>query len=411
MQYGVLLALSLFFGFAFEEFYGRAMISRVGGVRTFPILSFAGAALYLIEPRFALAFVAGLLVLGSWLYSYVRANLEIHDSRVDAHLIVPTSVLLAYLLGPIALTQPLWLSVALVVGTVLLIGSRERLHAFTRAVPVEEVLTLGQFLLLVGVVLPLLYGAPPIPYTHITPFNVWLAVVAVSTLSYVSYLLQRYVFAERGVLVAAVLGGLYSSTTTTVVLARRAHDEGVTREIAGGIIAATAMMYVRIVLISSIFNAALGRALALPLLVLGGIGLIVAYLFTRVRNNSVRTAIVPSNPLQLVTALIFAAVLIVISLLSDWVQAHLGSSGVLALAAIVGIADIDPFVLTMAQGSAAVIGLGTAAVAIIIASSSNNLLKAIYAATFARRRESWQPASALLGLSALGLIAAWIMNR
>jgi uncharacterized membrane protein (DUF4010 family) len=123
------------------------------------------------------------------------------------------------------------------------------------------------------------------------------------------------------------------------------------------------------------------------------------------------TAILPSNPLQLGTALIFAALLIVISLVSNWVQAHAGAHGVLALAAVVGFTDIDPFVVSLAQGGAANIGIAFSAVAIVVASSSNNLLKAVYTLVFSRRREALIPASALSALSVLGLIAARIMAR
>ena len=112
---------------------------------------------------------------------------------------MPACNLLAYALGALALTQPLWLCVAVAVAAVLLLGGRRTLHAWAARVPTQEVVTAGQFLVLVGVVLPLLQGRPTIPYTPITPFGVWLAVVAVSTISYASYLLQRFVFpkAER----------------------------------------------------------------------------------------------------------------------------------------------------------------------------------------------------------------------
>ncbi len=266
MNYAVLLGLSLFFGFAFEEFFGGERTPVPGGIRTFPLISLAGAALYLIEPHFALAFIAGLFVLGAWVFLYIRAVLDGVREPADGPLIVPTCVLIAYVLGPIALTQQLWIAFALIVGTVLLMGSREWLHALVARVPKQEAVTLGQFLLLVGVVLPLLYGASPIPYTGITPFNVWLAVVAVSALSYVSYLLQRYVLPSSGELVTAALGG-------------------------------------------------------------------------------------------------------------------------------------------------ATIGIAISAIAIVIAASSNNLLKAVYTVAFARRRAAVVPASALGALCALGLVVAWIMAR
>lgn len=404
MQYFVLLGLALFYGFAFEAFYGDDLPHRPGGVRTFPLLTFAGAALYLIEPRFAIAFTAGLLVLGSWLFSYVRSGLEIKNHQVEAHFVVPTSALLAYVLGPIALTQPLWVSVALVVGAVLLIGSRKPLHGLAQRVPVAEVLTLGQFLLLVGVVLPLLYSAPNIPFTQITPFKVWLAVVAVSTLSYASYLAQRYVFPESSVLLTAVLGGLYSSTATTVVLARKAHGEGMTRELAGGIVAATAMMYIRIVVICSIFNAGLGRAIAPPLIGLGVLALVIAFMLDRAGAKIKRSDIVPQNPLQLGTAALFAVLLIAISLLSNWVQSHLGNNGVLALAAVVGITDIDPFVLSVAQNNAGSLSQASAAIAVLVATASNNVLKAGYTIGLAGPRGSLPAVATLVLLSVAAVL-------
>lgn len=411
MNYAVLLALSLFFGFAFEEFFGDENPPVPGGIRTFPLISLAGAALFLIEPHYALAFIAGMLVLGAWIFLYIRAVLEGARKPADGPLIVPACVLIAYTLGPIALTQPLWISFALIVGTVLLVGSREWLHALVARVPKEEAVTLGQFLLLVGVVLPLLYGAPPIPHTAITPFSVWLAVVAVSTLSYASYLLQRFVLPDSGVIVAAALGGLYSSTATTVVLARTAHDEGVTPEITAGIVAATAMMFLRMVVIVAIFDIALAREIVIPMVVLAVISIAIAVIFAR-RGAGVKAPnVAPKNPLRLGTAMIFAALLIAVSLLSKWVQVHAGAHGVLALAAVVGVTDIDPFVLSLAQGGAASIGIELSAVAIVIAASSNNLLKAAYTLGFARRRESVIPASALGVLCVLGLVAAWIMAR
>lgn len=425
MNYLVLLALALFFGFAFEEFFGDEEPAVPGGVRTFPLLAFTGAALYLIEPHYALAFIAGLFVLGAWVALYIRDALVGNRKPVDGPLIVPSSVLVAYVLGPIALTQPLWIPVALIVGTVLLVGSRKALHELVARVPQEEAVTAAQFLLLVGVVLPLLYGAPRIPYTQITPFSVWLAVVAVSTLSYASYLLQRYVLPGSGVLVAAALGGLYSSTATTVVLARMAHDEGVMPEISAGIVAATAMMYLRTVVIVAIFNVALARGIVIPMIALALVSICVALgiarfsvipststaLGTGSAKRSRGTNMVPTNPLRLGTAAIFAVLLIAVSLLSKWVQANAGAHGVLALAAVVGVTDIDPFVLSLAQGGAASIGLATAAIAIVIATSSNNVLKAAYTLAFTRRPQSVIPAGALTALCVLGLIAAWIMAR
>lgn len=403
----LLLGLSLFFGFAFEEFYAEELPSRPGGVRTFPLLALAGGSLFLVEPHFGAAFIAGLLVLGTWIHAYIRRATKAETRAPEGLFIVPACNLLAYVLGPIALTQPLWLGVTVTVAAVLLLGGRRTLHDWAHRVSGREIVTLGQFLILVGIVLPLLAGEPTIPYTSVTPFGVWLAVVAVSSISYVSYLLQRYVFPGRTTLLTSILGGLYSSTATTVVLSRRAHDEGMNAELQAGIIAASATMYVRILVICSLFNLSLGRLLTVPLLALALINALAAALRSRAGTHS-PTVIEPSNPLQISTALIFAVLFVVISILTTFAQSRLGHAGVFALASIVGVTDIDPFVLSLAQGGAAGVGLTTAAAAILIAASSNNVLKAVYCIAFSRRRESWIPASALAISAGLGIIFAFL---
>ncbi len=409
-RFALLLGLSLFFGFAFEDFYADELPQRPGGVRTFPLLAIAGGSLYLLEPRYGAAFVAGLLVIGSWIYVYLRRQTESDTGSIEGAFIVPACNLLAYLLGALALTQPLWLCVTVAVASVLLLGGRRILHDWTARVPTQEVVTAGQFLILVGIVLPLLAGRPAIPFTTITPFGVWLAVVAVSSISYASYLLQRYVFPKGGTLLTSVLGGLYSSTAATVVLSRRAHDSGATAELQAATIVATAMMYVRILVICSIFNLSLGRELAVPLLVLAAIAGLIAALRARAATPSTRVTVF-SNPLQIWTALIFALLFVVVSILATLAQRGLGPSGVLALAGVVGITDIDPFVLSLAQGGGAGVGLTTAAAAIVIATSSNNVLKAIYTVVFSRGRAGIMPPATLGLLAALGIAVAFLIIR
>jgi uncharacterized membrane protein (DUF4010 family) len=409
-RFALLIGLSLFFGFAFEEFYSDELPRRPGGVRTFPLLALAGGALYLIEPQYGAAFVAGLVVVGSWIYAYVRREGKNEANAVEGAFVVPACNLLAFALGPLALTQPLWLCVGVAVAAVLLLGGRRTLHDWAARVSTREIVTAGQFLILVGVVLPLLAGRPPIPYTTITPFGVWLAVVAVSTISYASYLLERFVFPSGGTLLTSVLGGLYSSTAATAVLARRSRDEGMTPELQAGIVAATAMMYVRVLVVCSIFNLALGRILAIPLLALAAIGGAFAAWRFRSAKQSARTRDFP-NPLQIWTALVFAVLFVAVSMLATWAQNHLGRSGIFALAGVVGVTDIDPFVLSLAQGGVAGIGLTTAAAAIVIATSSNNLLKAVYTVVFSRGRSGAAPVVALGALAVLGVAGALFLLR
>jgi uncharacterized membrane protein (DUF4010 family) len=238
---------------------------------------------------------------------------------------------------------------------------------------------------------------------------VWLAVVTVCTLSYLSYLLQRYAPIKHAALLPAVLGGAYSSTATTVVLAKRLREtKHAPPDISAGIVAATAIMYIRLDVVVAIFDAHLALTLAPGLAALSAIGAVMAlYEWRRPRSHAAKNdlAVLPRNPLQIPAALIFAALIVVISIISAWVKGTFGESGILALSAVVGLTDIDPFVLNIAQGGIAGIPLASLCAAVLVAASSNNVAKAAYAVGFggsAARR----PAIMLLVLSALGVAVA-----
>lgn len=402
-RFALLLGLSFFFGFAFEEFYAKQQQKPPGGVRTFPLLALAGALLFLIEPVHALPFAIGLLALGGWQLAFFSTQLRRDDSgQVAAELIIPVSNMLVFVLGPAALVAPPWMTVGATVAAVLLLGARERLHGLARRLPEDEITTLGKFLILTGIVLPLLPDQPVTSLTPITPYKAWLAVVAISGLSYASYLVQRYVSPRQGVLVAALLGGLYSSTATTVVLARRAR-QAASGQLQAGILLATTVMYLRVGVVVAVFNLALAAALApwLAGLAAAGFGLAALLYLTASPAPSAEAegGRAPDNPLELTAAAIFAALFVVISLASGWVKAAFGQAGIDVLAVIVGMADIDPFVLSLAQGGVAGLTMTQIATAILIATASNNLLKAGYTVIFAGPAQGVRPAGALLLLT------------
>ncbi|HKO09416.1 MAG TPA: DUF4010 domain-containing protein [Alphaproteobacteria bacterium] len=404
----LLLGLSFFFGMAFEEYYGELSTKPPGGVRTFPLLAFSGAGLFILEPQPALPFAAGLLALASWLFLYYRQSMrESARTGATAGLVVPVSNLFAYLLGPLVLAAPVWAGIGFTVVAVLLLGARDPLHKLARRIPRGEIATLGKFLILTGIVLPLLPNTPVTGLTSITPFQVWLAVVAVSTLSYASYLAQRYVAPRESSLLAALLGGLYSSTATTVVLARRLRKPGSdTADIQAGIVLATAVMYVRLVVVVGAFNLPLARALLPSLAVLSlAAALIAGLLYWRhgSRKRADTIAAAPGNPLELTTALLFALLFVITSLASSWVQGEFGSRGLYWLAAILGVSDVDPFVLSLAQGAVKGAPLPLLTAAILVAASSNNALKALYAIVFGRARTGALPAAILVALGVAGI--------
>jgi uncharacterized membrane protein (DUF4010 family) len=419
----LLLGLSFFLGLAFEDFFAHVTERRPGGIRTFPMLALAGGMLYLLDPTHGIAFTAGLLVLGAWLVTYYRAHLaEIDETgETRTNLIVPLLNVHAYLLGAVALALPPWVAVTTTVMAVLLLTGRTWLHDLARRIDMKEIVTAGQFLILTGIILPLLPNEPVTTLTAITPRQVWLALVVVCTFSYVSYLAQRYWAAAAGGLWMAALGGLYSSTAATVVLARQAKaDPTVRRQAQAGITLATAIMYLRILAIVAIFDLELARVLLVPLCALSLAGLVFCGLQYRVFGSSAddqpaqpepAKPASSRNPLELGAAIIFAVLFVVTSFLSTWATKEFGVTGIYSLAAIVGISDIDPFVLNLAQGGLTGVSLDTLVGAILIAASSNNILKAFYAAFFAGGRATAASAAALVVLAAAGVAIAMMIIR
>ncbi len=409
--FALLLGLSLFFGLAFEEFHVRAGLQRPGGVRTFPLLALAGGLLYLLDPQRFLPLAAGLVVVGAWLaIAYWSQLREAEAGQRSVELVPPVCGTLAYLIGPVALALPPWVAVTTTVAAVLLLTSREQLHALAQRVEMAEIVTAAEFLILTGIVLPLLPDRPVTSLTAITPYKAWLALLAVCTLSYASYLLQRFLVPAQSEIAVAFLGGLYSSTATTVVLARRiAAQPASAAQAQAGMMLASSVMYLRILLIVAIFEWPLARDLA-PLMVgLFVVGAALAALQYRSAHNSRAAAAAgaaPRNPLELTAAAVFAILFVATSIATQWARSHFGAPGLNTLAAVVGFTDIDPFVLSIAQGGTGTMPVPTAAMAILIAVASNNVLKAGYAIVFAGWRASIKAAAVLVGLGIAGIAAA-----
>jgi uncharacterized membrane protein (DUF4010 family) len=404
----LLLALAIFLGLAFEEIYKRDEPTIPGGIRTFPLVGLAGAMLYLVEPRWALAFTAGLLAMAVWLHAFLRLELS-PGAGPGRTLVIPVSNLLVYVLGPIALTQSPWVAVSVTVAAVLVIGTRELMHGFVRLIPQDEVLTAGKFLILVGIILPLVPDTRLIATAPVSPYHIWLAVVAISGLSYLTYLVQRYLPATGGAVLPALLGGAYSSTATTVVLARRQKEAATRRpELSAGIVAATAIMYLRLAAVVAFFNLPLAVVLLPALASLFIVGAAIAWWeWRKIEPGSAGDLAVPvANPLQLMTALIFAALFLLVSLVTAWAGSVFGQAGVFTLAALVGASDIDPFVLNLAQGGVPSMSQAGVAAAVLIAASANNLAKAGYAIGFGGLAAAARPAVALAVVALLGFAAA-----
>ena len=399
----LVLFLSFLIGLEREEQKVATNGYRFGGVRTFPLLGLLGYTLGLVLDGGSLLAAAGLVVVGAFLWQSYRYKLE---RETLAGMTTELSGLLTYGIGILISHEHFWVATAVTVIGVALLEMKTALEGFTKRVPGDEILTFAKFLLISAVILPLVpnqsYGA-----FGFNPFNVWLVVVAVSTISYVSYLLQVWTKGLGGVLVSALLGGAYSSTVTTVVLARRAREQSRPHLYSGAMLAASGVMYLRVLALLGLFNRQLLRQLGLPFLLLAAVGVAGGYLWARrLDEESSRTEqpLLPKNPLELGAAFLFAGVFVATLFITHFALLYLGRAGLYALATIMGVTDVDPFILSVAESSSTLTPTTLAGGAIVIAAASNNFIKGIYAFSFGDPTTGRQGLVLLAALALLGLL-------
>ncbi len=402
----LVLALAFFIGLEREEYKQHGAGYRFGGVRTFPLIGVVSYALALISPTSLGPWTVGFAVVGGFmLLSYFHKL----DEGPAAGLTTEISALATYAIGGLVQQERYWLAATVGIVSVLLLELKKGLEGLTRLAASDEIVTVAKFLVLAVVVLPIVPDRELTRF-HVNPFKTFLVVVAVSGVSFASYVLQRLFEGRGGVRLSAVLGGAYSSTLTTVVLARQARGESEARPglYAGSILAASGVMYVRLILLVAFFNGALAAALAPAFGALAAIACLAGWIVSRGPREAGAAPPPhhpPRNPLELGTAFLFAGVFVLILVLTGLARETLGRTGLYALAAVMGVTDVDPFILGLAQSGAASTPLGIAAPAIALAAASNNVVKAIYAYAFADRATGRLSLALLLGLAALGAVA------
>jgi uncharacterized membrane protein (DUF4010 family) len=394
----LVLFLSFLLGLEREGHKATAGHYIFGGVRTFPLIGLLGYTIALISGPQVLPVALGFVVVGAFLLvSYLHKLASAEEAGVTTEV----SGLVTYVLGALVFAGYYWIAVTVVVLAMLLLELKTALEGLSERIPSEEVITFTKFLLLTVVILP---AVPNQDFTrfHLNPLKTWLIVAAVSGISYGSYVLQRMTKRRGGIVFAALLGGAYSSTVMTVALARRARRESRPNLFAGSMVLASGVMYLRVLMLLAIFNGALAGKLAAPFLVLGFGTMLVGFLWSRLPDRSkenVEREYQAKNPLELGSAFLFAAIFLVVLVITNLVLEHFGTVGIYALATLMGVTDVDPFIMGLSQTAGASTPVAAAAVAIVVATASNNALKGLYARLFS------DPATGVRGLAALFLLA------
>ncbi|VAX24244.1 hypothetical protein MNBD_IGNAVI01-2622 [hydrothermal vent metagenome] len=349
-----------------------------GTDRTFALVGILGFILYVIDKSTMLPFLLGggglLFLLGIAYYFKIKIQNKFGLTSVIIAMIT-------YSLAPLIYLQPSWLVMLVIVTVLIIVEIKEDLFEFTRKFGRDEFTILAKFIIIAGVILPLLPHEPISKSINISPYQFWLTIVAISGISYSSYILKKFIFPNSGIMLTAILGGLYSSTATTVILAKKSKNKNASTKTAAGIISATGVMYFRIFILAWIFNRQVAYELVLPFLLLIIASAVISFIFLKnSKSSEEKFKVEPDkNPLEFRTALIFGLLFSLFAVLTNYVVSNFGNEGINILSLIVGVTDIDPYILNLFQDISASISIATVVSATIIATASNNAVKMIYA--------------------------------
>jgi len=351
-----------------------------GSERTFAFIALLGFVLLKANPFIPFAYTTGLFVIAAFLLVYFFRTTGSGDYYGITTIII---ALLVYTFPLMVQIFPIWFSLLIITAVIVLVEIKDKIKEFSQKIYADDFMTLAKFVVLSGVILPLVPDREIIPGIPVSPYKLWLAIVAISAISYLSYILKKFVFPKAGLMLTAVLGGLYSSTATTFILARKSKEKTeAAPHYAAAILSATVLMFLRVYILIVIFNPTLGVNLLPYFIFLFLTSAVVTFFIYRSASkepSEQAAELNKSNPLELRVALIFGVLYILFSVMTKYTIQYFGHQGLNVLSIIVGLTDIDPFLLNMFQGKDVNVPATMICAATMQAIGSNNILKMIYA--------------------------------
>jgi len=406
-RYVVALAIGLLMGLERER-----NPAAKAGLRTFALTALLGVLTTHLATTLGEQWLiaVGLLLVGAMM---IAAYLRDPQPAGDPGTTTVAALMLCYSLGVLVWHNEIQLAVMLGIAATMLLYFKPELRGWSEHMTRRDLLSVLQFSVLSLIILPLVPNRNYGPYGALNPYQIWWMVVLIVGVGLAGYAALRLVGQKRGAVILGLLGGLVSSTATTLSFSRHARANRAMIPVAVIVIVlANLMVLVRLGVLTTVLAPGVLPQL-LPVLIgglfVGGLG--AAYGVYRLQPQGELPTLAMGNPTELRTALgfglMYAAVLLASAWLSDW----LGTRGLYAVALVSGLTDVDAITLSSLRlfnldklPVAAVVNV------VIIATLANLLFKSALALFIG----GWQMARhAAAGMSAvgLGLVLAWAIMR
>jgi uncharacterized membrane protein (DUF4010 family) len=383
---------------------------RVAGLRTFALIGLLGGMSTVLAQRWGTAVLVTLLALvGVLLLAGYVVTAWMHSVM---GLTTFMAALATFLIGALAAGGAWKTSAVLAVVVLALLQFKQALHDGIGKLSEAELNSGTQLLLISVVVLPVLPDRGFGPYEALNPYRLWWAVVLLALLSFLGFILMRWLGPRRGLTVTALLGGLVSSTATTATLARWAHEKAAWRPLAaGGATLACSAMFARMAVLVAVAAPALGSG---PIFTFAAMAVTGAVFGTAQTLRSVRDDLPElslGNPLKLSAALQFAAFLAGIMVAGRFLVDRLGEAGLLLTAAASGLVDVDAITLSIGRmvGDGAV-AIPVATLALFVVAAVNQMTKLGLLTSLDGKSLALRVLPAYGAMAAAGFVVAYVLR-
>ncbi len=371
-------------------------------MRTLAFMSLLGALAVLLGRLLHPLIAVALFAAGST-FLVLRYRFDASE-RGDPGYTTEIASLCTFSVGALAQLGELGIATAITILMVALLRSKRVLHAAGELLSPRDMEVLIRFLVIAGIVFPLLPGQAVDPfYEVVRPRDVWRMVVLISGLSFAGYVLMRVRAGRSGYLVTGLLSGLVSSTAATLAYSRAAREQTEIRHYDALIVFAASTSFVRMGVLLAIVAPATLPSVVLPFGAMSATGLLLGFLRHR-PDEGISEQRGFGNPLTMRVAFAFAALYALVLLLLAFARDHFAELGVYGLAAVAALFGADAPSLSLARlTNDGILPAESAAVALAvveIAATFGKLLILLVVGRAISRRV----ASTLLAIATVGIV-------
>ncbi|MFA6992268.1 MAG: MgtC/SapB family protein [Candidatus Gracilibacteria bacterium] len=415
VKIGSAVLLSGLVGLEREQKYQLSKRGYFAGFRTFALIGLMGTLAYILKSSSDILFY--IITAGMFAFIMVSYFVTAGIRKGGVGITSEVATLLIYIVGVLCGMGLYVMATTVSLITLAFLHFKIPLHKWAKHIKDEELLSTIQFAIIAFVVLPILPDKGYGPYEAFNPYVIWLMVVLVSAISFISYIAIKVFGPKRGIGLSGFLGGLISSTALTLSFSDESKkNPGIVNPYVFSVIIASLAMFVRVLITVSVLNDQFIAYIIAPMIAMAVVGLLSAYYFwkrdldkEKVSESIKHQSIKLKSPLKIESAIKFGIVFAVIIFLSKFMTDLMGSHGLYITSVFSGLIDMDAIVVSSANLVKSGIAIKVASNAIMISMFTNTIVKGLILFVLGNRKVAVRVMSVFLLMVFAGVISLLVL--